>query len=311
MIKFLSVKLAVYCIDADVSINMISETNPGYDMQCKASAKIIFTKRLNLASHKMEQSGNGLTSSFMDDDISEDSNREDEAETENGIGDGQQVSRHIRRLEAFNNNDSADKLLALEVASADTGSMNDGAAKKNDCRGRKTTGECVVEDTDFVDMALSRDGGDVVNMSFDQNDARTEEQRNAKHSRNKAKYKFKEKNRPKLSPTVTFGWFDMLIGMVGITVFFVDIGTDIELAVHYFENSLWMFGGVTTGLIAGPSLVTCFLGLHWYIIDYSKEKQLLEKLEKKGEKDKAHQTPSYVWFLRFFFTLLQCGPVIR
>ncbi|RUS70433.1 hypothetical protein EGW08_021809 [Elysia chlorotica] len=117
---------------------------------------------------------------------------------------------------------------------------------------------------------------------------------------------------PKLKPfepQVPFDWFDMLIGIVAISVFFVDIGTDIELATHYFKKKMWMYGGVTAGLIIGPSIVTCFLGLHWYIIDYRKEKQVVEKL--KRQKRKAYITPNYVWFLRIFFTLLQFGPVVR
>ena len=117
---------------------------------------------------------------------------------------------------------------------------------------------------------------------------------------------------PKLKPfepQVPFDWFDMLIGVLAISVFFVDIGTDIELATHYFKKKMWMYGGVTAGLIIGPSIVTCFLGLHWYIIDYRKEKQVVEKL--KRQKRKAYITPNYVWFLRIFFTLLQFGPVVR
>ncbi|GFR82256.1 XK-related protein [Elysia marginata] len=129
--------------------------------------------------------------------------------------------------------------------------------------------------------------------------------------RGDSQYK-KDDKPPKLKPfepQVPFDWFDMLIGVVAISVFFVDIGTDIELATHYFKQKMWMYGGVTAGLIIGPSLVTCFLGLHWYIIDYRKEKQVVEKL--KRQRRKAYITPKYVWFLRIFFTLLQFGPVVR
>ena len=69
------------------------------------------------------------------------------------------------------------------------------------------------------------------------------------------------------------------------------------------------YGIVTTLLIVVPSLVTCFLGLHWYIIDYRKEKEVIKKIEKA--KKKAYTTPTHLWALRIMFTLLQMGPVIR
>ncbi|XP_076462470.1 XK-related protein 6-like [Babylonia areolata] len=107
-----------------------------------------------------------------------------------------------------------------------------------------------------------------------------------------------------------FSWFDILIGVTSIIIYFVDIASDIKMAVDYFLDLDWMYGSVTTALIVGPSLVTCCFGLHWYIIDYKTEKKVISKNKNKN-KNINHMTPSYVWFFRFFFTALQFGPVVR
>lgn len=106
-----------------------------------------------------------------------------------------------------------------------------------------------------------------------------------------------------------FNWFDVCIGVGSILVYFVDVVTDIKLAVDYFLDSQMLFGGVTTALIIGPSLVTCCFGLHWYIIDYKMEKKVMKKYSKAHKY--FHVTPPRVWFCRFFFTALQFGPVVR
>lgn len=95
----------------------------------------------------------------------------------------------------------------------------------------------------------------------------------------------------------TFGWFDKLTGVISISLFFIDHGTDINLIVTYFRLNKWIWGIGTTVVVVIPSLVVCGLGLHWYIIDYRKER--------------SRQSRHCIWFLRFFFTVLQCGPVIR
>lgn len=98
----------------------------------------------------------------------------------------------------------------------------------------------------------------------------------------------------------SFGWFDITVCICSIILFFVDVGTDVNLAVTYFKNSKWLWGIETTVIVVVPSIIVCCLGLHWYIIDYHKEKQ------------KQRQTSSRcIWFVRIVFTLLQCGPVLR
>lgn len=124
-----------------------------------------------------------------------------------------------------------------------------------------------------------------------------------------------------------FNWFDILIAIGSIVIFFVDIATDIKLAVEYFHEQKWFYGVVTTILIVVPSIVTCSLGLHWYILDYKAVKE--DKLEEKNKTNKSKESfetetsngseilVKYIavtpvaWFCRFFFTILQCGPVVR
>jgi hypothetical protein len=106
-----------------------------------------------------------------------------------------------------------------------------------------------------------------------------------------------------------FNWLDMIIGIGAIIVYFVDIVTDVKLAVDYFIQQDWFYASVTTALIVGPSFVTCCFGLHWYHIDYRSEQRVVAEHLKRGHQ--LPRTPRRYWFLRIFFTLLQFGPVVR
>lgn len=106
-----------------------------------------------------------------------------------------------------------------------------------------------------------------------------------------------------------FGWFDILIAIGSICVYVVDITTDVKLAVDYFLEGQWQYGAVTTVLIAGPSLITCCFGLHWYIIDYMTERDVVRRSKERN--GHVNATPAGMWFCRFFFTILQFGPVVR
>ncbi|XP_059151770.1 XK-related protein 6-like [Physella acuta] len=123
-----------------------------------------------------------------------------------------------------------------------------------------------------------------------------------KHEHN---FLIKNTQNDKSEETVTFNWYNILTGVISITIFCFDIGTDINLAARYFREGLWNYGAATTALIVIPSLIICFLGLHWYLIDYKKEQKF------KKENRKAYTVPGYVWFLRILFTLLMCGPIVR
>lgn len=108
-----------------------------------------------------------------------------------------------------------------------------------------------------------------------------------------------------------FNWFDFIISVASILIFFLDIGTDIKLAVDYLLASQWFHAAVTTALIVGPSLVTCCFGLHWYHIDYKSEQRVLAAYAKHDKSHNILKTSSRVWFLRVFFTILPFGPVVR
>ncbi|KAH9492511.1 XK- protein 6 [Bulinus truncatus] len=101
-----------------------------------------------------------------------------------------------------------------------------------------------------------------------------------------------------------FHCYDMVLGIFGIIIFIFDIGTDISMVVHYFKEKRYEYGGVTAALVVVSSAITCLLGLHWYLIDYHKEK-------KNKAINQLTETPTYVWCLRILFTLLMFGPVIR
>ncbi|CAG5132082.1 unnamed protein product [Candidula unifasciata] len=301
----------------------------------QARVKIISSKRDYFNIDKMQHSY-GSGSLFVDNDASDedlDSDKENPIynnnaagmETDNAYNSEDEelpvsVSKSVMRLtsSSSNNNESVHRLLPVNVGIEDDESIRASFINSIKIESSGATYKSKVadgnhENIDFVDMAISRDAcTDLADADSTQVDAyKQKQQRKLKYTPKTIKNIAKEKNQSKLKPSVSFGWFDVLIGIVAVTLFFVDIGTDIELAVHYFRNRLWVYGGVTTGFIVGPSLVTCFLGLHWYLLDYNKEKEVLERLEKLGKKSKAYKTPGYVWFLRFFFTLLQCGPVIR
>lgn len=106
-----------------------------------------------------------------------------------------------------------------------------------------------------------------------------------------------------------FSWIDILIAVGSIIVFIVDIITDIKLAVEYYRDSQWTTAGVTTALIVIPSLITCGLSLHWYIIDFKIEEQVI--LKSKEVQKRVYAASEKLWFCRFFFTVLQLGPLVR
>uniref|UniRef100_A0A2C9L4Q6 XK-related protein n=1 Tax=Biomphalaria glabrata TaxID=6526 RepID=A0A2C9L4Q6_BIOGL len=234
---------------------------------------------------------------------------------ENGIGRNIERGNKIRpvRSTLYNHNGAIEKL----VSSADHDMDKDSSDRNQNAE--ITSVHIFIEDgkaielsggkedeeqNDFVDMALSRDGfTDKTDLALTRGSVDIKKLKIALSRPDVTK------NSETFEPPVKFGWFDMLIGILSIAVFLVDIGTDIELAAHYFRDKSFRYGIVTAALIIIPSLITCLLGLHWYIIDYRKEKQVVEKL--KRNKRKPYKIPTYIWFLRIFFTLLMFGPVVR
>uniref|UniRef100_A0A2C9LVW8 XK-related protein n=1 Tax=Biomphalaria glabrata TaxID=6526 RepID=A0A2C9LVW8_BIOGL len=101
-----------------------------------------------------------------------------------------------------------------------------------------------------------------------------------------------------------FCYYDLVFGVSAIVIFLFDIVTDVMMVVHYFREKQYEYGGVTAALVAVSSMITCLLGLHWYLIDYHKEK-------KRTTAEHLTLTPKYVWGLRILCTLFMLGPVVR
>ena len=129
-------------------------------------------------------------------------------------------------------------------------------------------------------------------------------------SKNIVKNSFKRHVSGNMDFVYQFSIIDALIGIGSIIVYFLDIVTDVKVAVHYFLECHYFYGSVTAGLIIVPSLVTCCFGIHWYLIDYRMEHKVVARRIKSGQRVLI-RTPTNVWFCRFFFTALQLGPVVR
>lgn len=96
---------------------------------------------------------------------------------------------------------------------------------------------------------------------------------------------------------MSFSLFDAASLIFSMTSFFLDMVTDIAVACfHYLNNDYW-YCGLTVAFIVLPTLVTSGVSLRWYILDSQLEGS--EKISKSR------------WFTRFFFHILQVGPVIR
>lgn len=47
-----------------------------------------------------------------------------------------------------------------------------------------------------------------------------------------------------------FHWYDFVLVLVGLVLFYVDITTDILLAEQFFGERQWVYGSVTAGLVS-------------------------------------------------------------
>ncbi|XP_005104886.1 XK-related protein 6 [Aplysia californica] len=301
---------------------MASNGGVGSVLWRKARTKTVLTKRyafhrkMDSADDQEACTQNDFTSCFIDES---ESDGEDLADEEGKLleepsvvfpDDHPRNGRSCGRLAGCqDDNDDADASEPLTGVSKISG-------KKFDFGSHGVSPPSPKDGIDFVDMGVARDEDFSVHDYTDQGLGRGDPQHhsilkegNLKSRPKKSSSRSRKRPRKTFQPSVTFGCLDMFIGIFAIVIFFIDIGTDIELAIHYFNQKMWDYGGVTTGLILFPSFVTCFLGLHWYIIDYRKEKEVVDRLTKA--KKKAYITPTRVWFLRIFFTALQMGPVVR
>ena len=101
---------------------------------------------------------------------------------------------------------------------------------------------------------------------------------------------------------LVFGHFDSLVLLVSIASYFVDVGSDIWVAILYFQgNNYWWFV-MTVTFVVGPSIVMTLFSLSWYVKDHRAHKEA---------GDESRQASPLQWASRFLFLLLQIGPVLR
>ncbi|KAK7505715.1 hypothetical protein BaRGS_00002986 [Batillaria attramentaria] len=61
-----------------------------------------------------------------------------------------------------------------------------------------------------------------------------------------------------------FTRLDLVMGIVSIILYLLDVGTDAELAVRYFQDKQWIYGGLTTAFIVIAYIVVLILGWGFY-----------------------------------------------
>ncbi|KAK7505616.1 hypothetical protein BaRGS_00002887 [Batillaria attramentaria] len=87
-----------------------------------------------------------------------------------------------------------------------------------------------------------------------------------------------------------FTRFDFVMGVISVILYIADVGTDVRLAVMYFVDGEWIYGGLTTALVVIAYLVVMFMGWIYY-----------------GEN---RSVPKAWWCCRIVFLILGLSPVI-
>ncbi|KAK7505720.1 hypothetical protein BaRGS_00002991 [Batillaria attramentaria] len=83
---------------------------------------------------------------------------------------------------------------------------------------------------------------------------------------------------------------EMVIVVVSIVLYIVDVGTDVQLAVRYFQHGERIYGGLTTAFITVAYLVVLVVGFGSYMGNYD--------------------VPGYWWACRITFLMLGLSPVV-
>ncbi|ESO87286.1 hypothetical protein LOTGIDRAFT_154784 [Lottia gigantea] len=153
-------------------------------------------------------------------------------------------------------------------------------------------------------------------VDFQRNDVSIEVDRPLSASPDKVDIAFGkgvEKEDRKYYEEYRFDFKYLCLAVLSVILYIGDIISDIHLAMKYFSEGETTFGIVTTVFVAGPSLVMCGFGLHWYWIDYHIEKKEIEKQRKKYDNHwkPVHETKKGLWILRVVMTLLQLGTLMR
>ncbi|KAK7505716.1 hypothetical protein BaRGS_00002987 [Batillaria attramentaria] len=63
---------------------------------------------------------------------------------------------------------------------------------------------------------------------------------------------------------VDFTRLEFVLGVVSIIIYFVDMGTDVWLAVEYFQGGEWIYGGLTTAFIVAAYVPLLIIALNSY-----------------------------------------------
>ncbi|KAK7505714.1 hypothetical protein BaRGS_00002985 [Batillaria attramentaria] len=87
-----------------------------------------------------------------------------------------------------------------------------------------------------------------------------------------------------------FTRLDLVLGVVSIIIYFVDIGSDVRLAVGYFQDGQWIYGGLTTAFIVVAYI--CLLALWLYRHEHGDDQSRLW------------------WICRHFLAILGLIPVV-
>ncbi|KAK7505718.1 hypothetical protein BaRGS_00002989 [Batillaria attramentaria] len=88
-----------------------------------------------------------------------------------------------------------------------------------------------------------------------------------------------------------FTRLELVLGVATIILYLVDIGTDVRLAVRYFQDGEWIYGGLTTAFIAFAYIWLLVLGLYAY--------------------GKYDDDQSRLWFIcRLFLVIVGLSPVV-
>ena len=66
------------------------------------------------------------------------------------------------------------------------------------------------------------------------------------------------------------GLVDIIFGILGLGLYFLDIGSDIKLTLKYFDNLEFVWGGCTAGFIVIAYIATTLLNIGFYCLDHFK-----------------------------------------
>lgn len=142
------------------------------------------------------------------------------------------------------------------------------------------------EDHDYPDMAITRRDPDVSFQSSD-SDSETQPQHQAQEP---------VLDTPDYNPSqLSFTCFDIIIYIMSIGTYLADVGTDIWVALLYYNRGHWWWCGLTLSFVFIPSLVMGAFSLRWYLIDHRSEMKI--------------SWPR--WIFRIFFIVFQIAPILR